>query len=113
LNPHLLAAIAEVESGLRPGAIGRNTKSSIDIGLMQINSLWLPEPQRHGISPRDLLDPCVSVHVSSWVLAHKIRLHGNTWTALGAYNAGSDVLRERYARKVMEALARRGTGTGR
>jgi soluble lytic murein transglycosylase-like protein len=113
VNPHLLVAIAEVESGLRPGAIGRNTNGSVDIGLMQINSLWLPELQRHGISPRDLLDPCVSVHVGAWVLARKMRLHGNTWTAVGAYNAGSDVLRERYARKVMEALARRGSGAGR
>ena len=108
VNPHLLAAIAEVESGLRPGAIGRNTNGSIDIGLMQINSLWLPELQRHGIAPRDLLDPCVSVHVGAWVLAQKMRRHGNTWTAVGAYNAGSEVLRERYARKVIEALARRG-----
>ncbi len=107
VNPYLLVAIAEVESGLRPGAIGRNTNGSIDIGLMQINSLWLPELQRHGIAPRDLLDPCVSVHVGAWVLAQKMRLHGNTWTAVGAYNAGSAVLRERYARKVIEALARR------
>lgn len=108
VNPHLLVAIAEVESGLRPDAIGRNTNGSIDIGLMQINSLWLPELRRHGIVPRDLLDPCVSVHVGAWVLAQKIRVHGNTWTAVGAYNAGSAVLRERYARKVIEALARRG-----
>ena len=108
VNPHLLVAIAEVESGLRPVAIGRNTYGSIDIGLMQINSLWLPELRRHGIVPRDLLDPCVSVHVGAWVLAQKMRVHGNTWTAVGAYNAGSAMLRERYARKVIEALARRG-----
>ena len=111
VNPHLLVAIAEVESGLRPGAIGRNTNGSIDIGMMQINSLWLPELQRHGIALRDLLDPCVSVHVGAWVLAQKMRMHGNTWTAVGAYNAGSAVLRERYARKVIEALGRREQAT--
>ena len=107
VNPWLLVAIAEVESGLRPTAIGRNTNGSIDIGLMQINSLWLPELRRHGIAARDLLDPCVSVHVGAWVLAQKMRMHGNTWTAVGAYNAGSAVLRDRYARKVIEVLARR------
>lgn len=112
VNPHLLVAIAEVESGLRPGAIGRNTNGSIDIGLMQINSLWLPELKRHGIEPRDLLDPCVSVHVGAWVLARKMRRYGNTWTAVGAYNAGTDAWRERYARKVMAALARRGSQAG-
>ena len=107
VNPHLLVAIAEVESGLRPHAIGRNTNGSFDIGLMQINTLWLPELRRHGIEPRDLLDPCVSVHVGAWVLAQKMRLHGNTWTAVGAYNAGSAELRERYARRVLRALERR------
>jgi soluble lytic murein transglycosylase-like protein len=107
VNPHLLVAIAQVESGLRAHAIGRNTNGSIDIGLMQINTLWLPELARHGITARDLLDPCVSVHVGAWVLAQKMRRHGNTWTAVGAYNAGSDVLRERYARRVVQALERR------
>ena len=112
VNPHLLVAIAEVESGLRPASIGRNTNGSIDIGLMQINTLWLPELRRHGIEARDLLDPCVSVHVGAWVLAQKMRAYGNTWTAVGAYNAGSAVLRERYARKVAQALVRRAGAAG-
>lgn len=107
VNPHLLVAIAEVESGLRARAIGRNTNGSIDIGLMQINTLWLPELGRYGVSAKDLLDPCVSVHVGAWVLAQKMRRHGNTWTAVGAYNAGSDGLRERYARKVARVLLMR------
>ncbi|WP_414692025.1 lytic transglycosylase domain-containing protein, partial [Pantoea vagans] len=42
----LLQAIAEVESGLNPGAIGLNKKGgrvlSEDLGMMQINSSWLP-----------------------------------------------------------------------
>lgn len=108
VNPHLLVAIAEVESALRPQALGRNTNGSIDIGLMQINTLWLPELRRHGIGARDLLDPCVSIHVGAWVLSQKMRRYGNTWTAVGAYNAGSTPLRDQYARKVMRALARRG-----
>ncbi|NJD34799.1 MAG: lytic transglycosylase domain-containing protein, partial [Betaproteobacteria bacterium] len=38
----LLYAIARTESGLNPLAIGRNGNGSRDIGLMQINSAWLP-----------------------------------------------------------------------
>ena len=38
----LLYAIARTESGLNPQAVGRNGNGSRDIGLMQINSAWLP-----------------------------------------------------------------------
>jgi soluble lytic murein transglycosylase-like protein len=42
LSPELLYAIARTESGLDPQAVGRNRNGSRDIGLMQINSVWLP-----------------------------------------------------------------------
>src|SRR5690606_11932510 len=53
----LLYAIARTESGLNPKAIGRNTNGSRDIGLMQINSAWLPTLASHGIGARDLCEP--------------------------------------------------------
>ena len=52
----LLYAIARTESGLNPQAIGRNTNGSRDIGLMQINSAWLPTLASHGIGDRDQFD---------------------------------------------------------
>lgn len=107
VNPHLLVAIAEVESGLRPEAVGRNRDGSVDLGLMQINSRWLPQLRRHGLDVEDLMHPCVSVHVGAWVLAQAMRRHGNTWTAVGAYHAGPGPHRERYVRRVQQALARR------
>ena len=107
VNPHLLVAIAEVESGLRADAVGRNRDGSVDLGLMQINSRWLPELRRHGLSAADLMHPCVSVHVGAWVLAQAMRRHGNTWTAVGAYHAGPGPHRDRYVRRVQLALARR------
>ena len=45
----LLYAIARTESGLNPQAIGRNGNGSRDIGVMQINSPWLPTLASHGI----------------------------------------------------------------
>ena len=42
LSSHLLYAIARTESSLNPLAVGRNADGSRDIGLMQINSSWLP-----------------------------------------------------------------------
>jgi len=104
VNSALLYAIAQTESGLDPLAIGRNRDGSRDIGLMQINSAWLPTLATYGISERDLFHPCTSIHVGAWVLARNFHQLGYTWDAVGAYNAVSPGLRRAYAEKVRRNL---------
>jgi len=104
VNPQLLVAIARVESGLRANAVGHNRDGSVDLGLMQINSRWLPQLRAHGLEAADLMQPCVSVHVGAWILAQAMRRHGNTWTAVGAYHAGPGLHRDRYIARVRRAL---------
>ena len=108
----LLHAIARTESGLNPRAIGRNRDGSRDIGLMQINSGWLPTLARHGIREQDLFDACTSIHVGAWILAHNVARYGYTWEAVGAYNATSPPLRQAYAAKVRRNLASSPTSSG-
>ena len=55
VNAELLYAMARTESGLDPRAVGHNRNGSRDIGLMQINSAWLPRLSKHGIAKRHLL----------------------------------------------------------
>jgi soluble lytic murein transglycosylase-like protein len=100
----LLYAIARTESGLNPQAIGRNTNGSRDIGLMQINSAWLPTLASHGIGERDLYEPCTNIHVGAWILAGNVSRLGYTWEAVGAYNAASPALRRNYVEKVRRHL---------
>ncbi len=100
----LLYAIARTESGLNPQAIGRNTNGSRDIGLMQINSAWLPKLASHGIGERDLYEPCTNIHVGAWILAGNVSRLGYTWEAVGAYNAASPALRRNYVEKVRRYL---------
>ncbi len=98
----LLRAIARVESGFNPAAIGKNTRSE-DIGLMQINSSWLPTLARHGISREHLFDPCLNIHIGAWVLSQNIASMGETWKAVGAYNAHSEDKQQVYVGKVWRA----------
>jgi soluble lytic murein transglycosylase-like protein len=106
VNPYLLYAIAKTESNLTPGAINRNKNGSYDVGLMQINSAWFPLLARYGISEAQLYPPCVSIYVGAWILAQNMQRLGNTWDAVGAYNAPHSGRRLPYALKVYRNLPR-------
>lgn len=96
VDARLLYAIAQQESGLDPRAINRSHAArtgSVDIGLMQVNSRWLPVLHRHGLREADLLDPCTNLHVGAWILAQSIQRYSATWEAVGAYHAGCRELR--------------------
>lgn len=103
VDANLLKAIGAVESGFNPGAIGKNTNGTEDLGIMQINSSWLPRLSKFGITRDKLLnEPCTNIHVGAWILADNIRRLGPTWNAVGAYNAVTVSKREKYVHKVWE-----------
>lgn len=105
VNPHILYAIAKTESNLNPRAINRaNNNGSEDVGMMQINSFWFPILARKGISREDLFDACVSLDVGAWILSQNMERHGNTWKAIGAYNAVTPSKQQVYADKVFRNL---------
>lgn len=102
VDPWLLFAIAKVESGFKSHAINRDNKNkTLDIGLMQINSAWLPTIKRFGIEPNALFEPCVSIHVGAWILAQNIKQFGYNIDGIGAYNSPKNIkIRRAYAQKV-------------
>ncbi|MHC8367752.1 transglycosylase SLT domain-containing protein [Pseudomonas sp. ZT5P21] len=107
IEPELLQAIADVESGQVSDAMNHNKDGTRDIGLMQINSSHLPRLRAQGITEQRLLsEPCLSVEVGASVLAGFVSVYGYNWTAVGAYNAGNapgrQAARLRYARKVWQ-----------
>jgi soluble lytic murein transglycosylase-like protein len=105
VNASLLYAIARTESQLNPLVVSRpNSNGTYDIGLMQINSSWLPTLRRYGIDEKQLLDACTSIHVGAWILSQNMRRLGNSWDAVGAYNAADRRKRLAYALKVYRNL---------
>lgn len=106
VDPWLLYAIAHTESGHNPRAVNRaNRNGTRDVGLMQINSIWLPTLKRYGIEEQHLFNACVSTYVGAWVLAKNIQTHGYSWQAIATYNVGS--LNTPARRRIGEAYARK------
>jgi soluble lytic murein transglycosylase-like protein len=107
IEPELLQAIAIVESNGNEAAMNKNRNGSLDVGLMQINSIHFEALRKFSISQKDLItDPCQSVMAGAWILAGQIQRFGYNWDAVGAYNAGSAntpkrrALRQQYIKKV-------------
>ncbi|WP_244126227.1 lytic transglycosylase domain-containing protein [Burkholderia gladioli] len=110
LDPDLLRAITWVESHGQPGAVGpRLADGHRAWGAAQINDVHLPELVSYGVTQRDLLNPCINLRLSAWVLAKCIRAKGATWAAVGCYNTGpgsrNTAAQARYVRLVQHAYA--------
>lgn len=106
LNKRLLKAIAHTESRFRAEAIGPdNNNGSYDIGIMQINSSWLPTLKKYGIDKSELMNACTNIHVGAWILANNIATYGETWRSVGAYNARSEQKRQIYVSRVQKSYA--------
>lgn len=111
IDPDLLRAIAWHESRLNNQAIGDNAiagfASGFGIGLMQIDSQHLKYLSQYGLDQDSLLsDICTNIYTGAYFLAMSLNRLGNTWDAVGAYNAGfskrpiQEKRRRSYIRKV-------------
>ncbi|PKH19398.1 lytic transglycosylase [Enterobacterales bacterium CwR94] len=115
VDPLLIRAITYVESRNNPKAMNFNRNKaggilSSDSGLMQINSTQIPGLLKMGVleNEKDLLtNPCLNVHIGTWILAKHLQQCGVNWECLGSYNAGfaknNTARRMIYARKVYTA----------
>lgn len=108
----VLKAVAKTESNFNPKAVNKNTNGSYDIGMMQINSVWLPKLEAFGVTETSLHDACTNLKVGAWILSSNAKKLGWNWNAIGAYNVGCaklnsaecDRRRNQYAWKVHTAL---------
>lgn len=106
LDKRMLVAIARTESSLNPNAVGpKNSNGTYDMGMMQINSAWLPTLAKFGILKADLMRACTNIYVGAWIIHDNIDRHGATWRAVGAYNARTPSKQIVYARRVQKNYA--------
>lgn len=104
VNPYLLGAIAKQESNFNANAVRKNSNGTRDIGVMQINSIWLPKLAPYGITEQHLYEPCVNIAVGAWILRQQQLKFGNTWEAVGAYHSKTPTHKWKYAGQVNDRL---------
>lgn len=85
----LLHAVLRKENG-RTGQAVRNSNGSYDMGLAQINTVWVPHFARYGVKLEHLLhDTCTNLQASAYILKDNLlKFKGDWFKAIVAYNIG-------------------------
>jgi len=111
LPPRVLPSIQAVEGGVG-GVVHRNTDGSSDLGVMQINTLWLPALARYTrldlneVRDRLLNRPCFNIAAGGLILRTYLdETQGDLMQAIGNYHSHTPLLNQDYQVKVRRSAA--------
>ena len=109
LPPRLLPSIMAVEGG-QVGVPHLNLDGSEDLGIMQVNTRWVPAVARATgqsaalVRVRLLSQPCFGINVAGAILrSYWIEAHGDLMLAIGYYHSHTRDLNLAYRRQVIAA----------
>lgn len=112
LPPRVLPSIQAVEGGA-PGVVSRNANGSDDLGVMQVNTLWLSPLSRYtGLDPatiraRLISRPCFNIAAAGAIFRYYLDQDGgDVMRAVGDYHSHTPLLHNAYAAKVLGAATR-------
>jgi hypothetical protein len=115
LPPRVLPVIQSIEGGA-PGMVRPNRNGSEDLGVMQVNTLWIPAlAARAGLTEAEtrtrlIADPCFNIAAAALILrSYLAETNGDLLNAIGDYhshtpalNAAYTALAERTAHRLFE-----------
>jgi hypothetical protein len=102
-----LIGILRVEGGHIGQESGPNFNGTYDLGVMQVNTLWVPQLAQiwhvNDATAREWIrdNTCVNVHVAAWILKQKIAETGSLYGGIAYYHSATLGLGYPYANKVM------------
>jgi hypothetical protein len=109
LPPRVLPAIHGVEGGW-PGAVNVNTDKSQDLGVMQVNTRWIPALAHYTGQPEPyvrqqlLMHACYNIAASGLILRTYLNeTHGDLMRAIGDYHSHTSPLNTAYQAQVMQS----------
>jgi len=109
LPPAMLVILLKVEGGTL-GHVSRNTDGTVDIGPLQVNTVWVPRIAAHWsatpatafVALRDNL--CANLEGGAWILRQAMdEARGDFWGGVGIYHSHNPDYKARYLRKVLDA----------
>jgi len=109
LPPAMLVVLLKVEGGTL-GHVSRNGNGTLDIGPLQVNTVWVPRIAAHwGAAPatayaalRDNL--CANLEGGAWILRQGMdEARGDFWGGVGIYHSHNPAYKALYLRKVLDA----------
>lgn len=96
----LIITVLNIERG-KTGALVKNKNRTYDVGILQINSSWLPILNSYGISQHDLQwDPCTNVKIGTWLLAKSIANEKDLLKGISNYHSHTPYFNQRYSQQV-------------
>jgi hypothetical protein len=112
LPPRVLPVIQTIEGGA-VGMVHPNDNGTADLGVMQVNTLWVPalatRAQLSEAQTRNRLidDPCFNIAAAALILrGYLVEAHGNLPVAVGYYHSHTPALKSAYT-ELAEQTARR------
>ncbi len=111
LPPAVVLILLSVEGGTL-GQVSPNSNGTVDIGPMQVNTVWVAAVARHWsatpsaayLALRDNF--CANVEAGTWILRQGMdEARGDFWSGVGFYHSHNPEYKTDYLRKVLrEAL---------
>lgn len=109
LPPRVLPAIQHVEGG-QPGLVRANTNGTQDLGIMQINTIWLPylsvytHLQQAEVRDRLLTRSCFNIAAAGLIMRICLdETAGDLLRAVGNYHSHTTHLNQNYQAKVLRS----------
>ncbi len=111
LPPRVLPAIHAVEGGA-PGTVHLNTDGSEDLGVMQVNTRWLPVLSRYTGTPEAVVRQsllgraCYNIAAGGLILRSYLNeTGGDLMRAVGDYHSHTPPLNQAYQAKVLQSAS--------
>ena len=111
LPPRVLPSIQVVEGG-GPGVQHHNVNGSVDLGVMQVNTAWLPALSRYTqlnqaeVRNRLLDRACFNIAAAGLILRTYLdETRGDLMQAIGDYHSHTPMLNQNYQIKVRRSAA--------
>ena len=83
----VILSVLKTENGKNGDAI-QNKNGTIDYGVMQINSFWLPKISACGYTKEDLqYNPCKNIEVGTWILSKSLASGKSLWPGIANYHS--------------------------